>query len=415
MIRRVRRKRIPEKQKYAHQFAKVTEEAVRIAPRCQHFGHCGGCTLQDLDYADQMAAKRQVFWRLIGKLKVRWALRGIMPEVEASAEPFGYRQRMDFVFAFGKSGMRGSGFDDVVDLQECHLVGAPGWRAFSRARELAVAAGIPDYDYLAHAGQLRYAVLRCNRAGEVLLALVTRDRDHDAQLEQVAQTLLAEGLVVGVHHLINEARRDSSMGASVRHWGQEQIEERIDELRFLIGPNTFFQANPAIAERAYRHIADWLAPLKPTLGLDLYSGTGTIAAILSRSCQRVIAVENNPHNQAPAEANFAANGITNIDYRLEDVAVFLKTFTEPVDALVLNPPRGGVGAKALAPIIALGPERIAYMSCNALTLLEDCRTLGPHYQPAAIWVLDMFPQTRHFEVLICFEKRVAELDDPAGD
>jgi 23S rRNA (uracil1939-C5)-methyltransferase len=350
---------------------------------------------------------------------VRWALRGVLPEVEASPRPLGYRQRMDFVFAFGRSGMRGSSFSDVVDLEECHLIGQPAWRAFERTRVLARELDIPDYDLIEQTGQLRYAVLRCNRADQVLLNLVTRGREHDAAIAELAQRLLGEGLVVGVHHLIVSQPSDTSFGEPVAHCGQAELEERLGELRFLIGPNTFFQANPWIAERAYAHITAWLAPVQPRLGLDLYSGTGTIAALLSRSCQRVIAVENNPANHQPATDNFAANGITNVDYRLQDVKRFLADFDEPVDVLVLNPPRGGVGAAALAPIIALGPQRIAYMSCNAFTLLEDCRSLGPHYEAKAIWVLDMFPQTRHFEVLVCFEKRtgdfVIEAPEPGGE
>jgi len=407
----VPRRRISDKQRYANQFATVSARLESVEPFCRHFERCGGCNLQDLRYADQVAAKRQVFWRLIGKMKARWALRGVLPGLEASPLPTGYRQRMDFVFAFGRAGLRGSGFDDVIELEECHLVDQPGWRCFHQARAWARELAIPDYDPRQRTGQLRYASLRCNRAGEVLLSLITRDRTHDDAVAELARRVLAQGLAVGVHQLLNPGKADRSDGAPHRHWGAAEIEERLGDLRFGIAPTTFFQANPAIAERAYAHIADWLAPLRPALGLDLYSGTATIAAQLARSCRRVIAVEHDPANQAPARANLARNGIANVDYRLQDVAAFLRDFREPVDALVLNPPRGGVGPKALAPIVELAPERIAYMSCNALSFLEDAKRLATGgYRCERLWVLDMFPQTRHFEVLACFARRHA--DDP---
>lgn len=407
-LRPVRLRKISEKRKYGNQFRTVCRDLPRVTPRCRHAGRCGGCRLQDVAYADQVAAKVRVFWRLIGKCKVRWALRGVLPEAVASPEPFGYRQRMDYVFAFGAAGLRGADFADVVELEECHLVRPPGWRAFARARELARAHGVPDYDYRAHRGQLRYAVIRCNRAGEVLLSLVTRDRGHDAAIAAIAGRLLAEGLAVGVHHLCNDRRSDTSAGEPVACWGAATIAERLGAVRMRIGPGTFFQANPAVAEEAYARIADWLAPVRPRLGLDLYSGTGGIAAFLAGCCERVVAVESDPGNRDAALATFADNGIDNVDYRVAEVSAVLRSWDEPVDVLVLNPPRAGVGAAALRPVIDLAPARIAYMSCNALSLLADCRVLGPYYRPVSIAVLDMFPQTHHFEVLICWQRR-----DPA--
>ena len=184
-------------------------------------------------------------------------------------------------------------------------------------------------------------------------------------------------------------------------------------MRFELGPNSFFQANPAIAEQAYSEMRDWLQGSE--YGLDLYTGTGTIACLLSQVCRKVEAVELDPANIELAEQNIERNDITNVALHKADVSAWVADFNGDIDAMVLNPPRAGVGQAVCETVLRLAPQRLAYMSCNPLSLLRDWQVLRRHYEIASITVYDMFPQTRHFETVICCQRRSQPLEeDPAS-
>ena len=154
-------------------YDRASAEVERIAPRCQHFGLCGGCNLQDLSYEDQVAAKRAVFIDLATQQQLEQDFDLAQVAVVASEQAFGYRQRMDFVRMPEGAGLRQAGrFRSVVPLEECPLIGDVGIKALHRARDLAAGYdGLPPYDIMSHEGVLRYIVVRRNRQDQVLVSL----------------------------------------------------------------------------------------------------------------------------------------------------------------------------------------------------------------------------------------------------
>ena len=152
---------------------------------------------------------------------------------------------------------------------------------------------------------------------------------------------------------------------------------------------------------------DWIG--QRHYGLDLYTGTATIACLLSQCCDQVDAVEMDPANVALAQQNITRNDISNVTIHAADVTKWvadrLDQLVGKVDAMVLNPPRAGVGEKTCQTVLEVAPERLAYMSCNPLSLFRDWQVLHQAYEIVTITVYDMFPQTRHFETVVCFQRR----------
>ncbi len=412
-------------------------------PVCRHFGVCGGCEYQHVPYARQTAAKVAVF----RDLAARHGVDGLLPlnelPIVASPQEFGYRQRMDYVFAFGKAGLRERGSHKfVVALEECPLLGERGFAAFRRASELAQELGLESYNYLRNDGYLRYLVVRqCREStgAQVMLSLVTKSRAHEQAIETIAQALLNEGLAQSVHWLLQETISDVSFGDPLRHWGEECIVETYAGKQFRIGPNTFFQANPAVAEQAYARIAQFAAEVSAQKGggiqaVDAYSGTGVIAQLIAPGCGNVAAVENVPDNVRLARENLQHNGIANVTLYEEDAGQFLAAGSVRPELLVVNPPRTGLGPKAVAALRKVAAPYLAYMSCNPATLMEDLQGLlglsdelpaapaepfddhkparpRPPKEPGAVYratfvqLYDMFPQTRHWETLVLFQRQ----------
>ncbi|HEX5689391.1 MAG TPA: methyltransferase [Roseiflexaceae bacterium] len=416
-------------------FRRQVVEAARtgeaIEPLCPHAppkGFCGGCTFQDRSYATQIAAKHAA-------LRALWA-EDLAPEqlerigMVASPSPFAYRTRMDYVASKDRFGLRRGGkFNYIVDLDECHLIPPT---AFALARELyerAVSLGLPDYNLRSHEGFLRYLVVRRSPQDTLLFAIVTASREYAAEVEQIAEQALAHTHVVGFHWLLNESLTDISFGTPVRHWGAETLPMQVGARTLAIGPNTFFQNNVHLllpllddvktvvcsqnsdvstdashecqGERAVLTTDDRL----PTTVADLYGGVGTIALHLAEHVEHITCVESFEESARLGRQNVAANGVPNVEMVYADTLAFLRE--QPAGrfaTIVADPPRTGLGPDVCRELLRLHPERLVYVSCNALTQLEDARALAPGYRLAELRGYDMFPQTPHLEALAVFDR-----------
>lgn len=355
------------------------------APACPHFGVCGGCSLQDVAYADQVRMKQAA-------LTARF---GLPVDLVPAPDPYGYRQRMDYVFAFGRAGLRRRGRKfEVVELTACPLVPPRLFAAFRAVRDAARAAGVPDYDYRRHEGLLRYAVFRhAATTGDLLISLVA-SRD-DARLAPVIAA--ARAGAAGVALCVTDQRADVSTAPVVRQWGAETLTERFGGMTFAFGPMSFAQNNARLAARMYEHIVRQCAG--PTL--DLFTGVGTIACLAAARVPQVWGVEVVEASIALARANAAANGVRNVAFLCAPVRPYLRQACEAgldVETIVLDPPRGGTAKKIVARCEALRPARIVYVACNPAVLHTELAWFET-YRPARLTAFDLFPQTPHVEVV----------------
>jgi 23S rRNA (uracil1939-C5)-methyltransferase len=374
-------------------------------PICEHYQQCGGCDLQHFDYQDQVNTKHAVFQDMVEASRVKKAFKDIDISLMASPRQSRYRQKMDFVCAFGKSGLRGKSFDDVVELNDCHLIEEESFKVYSDALSAAREAGLKFYNFLSQEGFLRYITIRRTRTGQQLLSFLTASVEHAEIIEGIAKKFLDAGQIHSFVWQVTDGKSDSSFGTPHKTWGQELIEEEMLGYKFKLTSNTFFQANQEVAQEAYRQIRDHAASFQPETVLDLYSGTCTIGISLSGIAKKVIAVENFTPNRDMAFKNFKLNDISNIDYIDTDVAEYMLNYSGSPDYAVCNPPRTGVDERPLRALMKLKPKAISYLSCNPKTLLDDLSIMTLHYNIEQALVLDMFPQTKHFETLVQLRRK----------
>jgi len=382
-----------------------TRQTPRIAPACPHAppnDMCGGCTFQDIAYVDQIAAKSQA---LADLWQAQLPTDIPSPTVIASPDPLTYRTRMDFISSKGRFGLRRGGkFNYIIDLSTCHLIPPAAFDIAHQTWQQTQALGLPDYNLRSHEGFLRYIIVRRspdNRYMIVLLTSVPTD-EYTVAMEQVAQTTLAHPDVHSVHWLRNDGPSDVSFGTLFRHWGEALLPMRVGDNTLFIGPNTFFQNNVYLLDAL-------LGAIKTAVGnanhvADLYGGVGTIALSLATQVGQVHCVESVAESIELCHHNIAASPHTNVTAEVADVADFLRTTTRTFDTIVVDPPRVGLGADVCREILRLAPQKLIYVSCNALSQLSDAAILTEGYRLVSLQGYDMFPQTPHFETLAIFER-----------
>jgi len=402
----------------------------RTAPRCVHFGTCGGCTWQHIDYAAQLEFKRRHVADALARLGGFSGL-DVPPPIGAD-EPYYYRNKMEFSFgpmwrtqeemaAAGEDagppppalGLHIPGrFDRVLDLRECHLQSLTSARLVNFVRAWAREGAIPVYSTFTQEGYLRNLVIReARRTGERMVNLVTAD-DRPGVMQELTRNLLAEfpGVTTVVNN-ITSRRSQVAVGERERvYHGTGRITERIGERSYSISANSFFQTNTLQAERLYDTALRFAALRAADTVYDLYSGTGTIALHVSSHAARVIGIESVADAVADARRNAAENGVTNCAFLEGDLNATLAgreaPHIDPPDVVIVDPPRAGLHANVARKIAALGPRTVVYVSCNPATQARDLKIIcdSGKYVIAAVQPVDMFPHTYHVENVVGLAK-----------
>jgi 23S rRNA (uracil-5-)-methyltransferase RumA len=395
---------------------------------CTHFGSCGGCTYQNLSYEEQLKLKSSQVQDLLNAViasKDSYQFEGIYQ----SPQQFGYRNKMEFTFgdAFKDGplalGMhkRGS-FYDIVPVTECQIIDADYRKILSCVQAYFSEKNISFYHRLRHTGYLRHLLVRkAVKTGEILVDLVTATADAlpvDGSSEQdllkgMADQLLSityDGTMTGILHTRNNGVADTiaNEGTTVL-FGKDYFYEELLELRFQISPFSFFQTNSLGAEVLYEtarsYIGNALTGDADKIVFDLYSGTGTIAQLLSPVAKKVVGVEIVEEAVEAAKENANLNGLTNCEFIAGDVLKVLDTIEEKPDFIVLDPPRNGIHPKALEKIIHYGVDRMIYISCKPTSLARDLEVLQARgYAVEKACCVDMFPGTVHVETIALLHK-----------
>jgi 23S rRNA (uracil-5-)-methyltransferase RumA len=362
-----------------------------IEPLCPLFGRCGGCSLQDVDYADQLEKKRAHLSEVLD-------FRDIPVH---SAQSFGYRNRMDFVFHKDGLGLREKGaYDRFVKVEECPIA-----RPEINALLAEVSQAFSDafyFDVRRRFGAFCYAVIRTTSADSSLsLVLNQKDKKLDYWRERIAdyaQTSKARNVLVT---LIPPNRNVSISEDYSVIKGADRLREDSLGCSFLFPVQGFFQVNQAVAVKVHEYVLSLLSryDTENTTLLDLYGGVGTFGIINASLFKEVIILESYEPAVRCAEDNIAANRIANARTLLED-AKRLKTIKLPSSpTVILDPPRSGMHPKTVEHLNTMGAERIIYVSCNAKILAQDLEKLDS-YRITSAALFDMFPQTEYFETVV---------------
>lgn len=392
--------------------------AARTEPFCEHFGVCGGCQWQHVQYAAQLAAKEQM-------VREKLTLLGhfqdppVAPIIGAEATEY-YRNKLEFTFSNKRwlsteeiqadvpldrdaVGFHPPGFfDKIVDVHHCYLQADPSNAIRTALREFAKEQDLTFYDFYQHQGLLRNLVIRTASTGQVMV-VVQFGEPAAEKIEQVMGYLRQQfPQLASLQYVVNTKKNDTFYDLPVQCYaGQPYITEQLDGLQFRIGPKSFFQTNTAQAEVLYRKIKELAGLQGDELLYDLYTGVGSIAIFLAQYARHVVGLEVTPAAIADAKDNAALNGLANTTFmageveRLLDEAFLAKHGTP--DIVVTDPPRAGMHARVIQQLLKIAPQRIVYVSCNPATQARDLALLSEKYQLVTAQPVDLFPHTSHVE------------------
>lgn len=393
----------------------------RIEPRCAHFGVCGGCAFQDLDYAAQLEEKRRMLSRALSGLGLE------VPAVVPCDEPWRYRNKMDFTFGsrrwIAKSepedAPRGFAlglhprdqYRKVLSVDSCAIQDERCDAILRDARAFAEARGLSAWDLVAHRGLLRHLVLRSSRAtGEILAQLVTSEEAADLVRPYVAELLAAHPEITTLVQTISTRLAVVAAGEReiVLH-GAGSIRERLAGLWFRVSAGSFFQTNTAQAEKLVALAVEACGARAGERVLDLYCGAGTLSLPLARAGAEVTGIDVVPGAIADARLNAEANALA-ARFEVRDALEWLRTAEcGSFDAILVDPPRAGLHP-SVAPLVARAARRaIVYVSCNPRAAARDLAQLAElGWRGRVARGVDLFPHTPHVECVVRLERNGGE-------
>ncbi len=419
-----------KKNSYAE--GRITEikkpSALRVEPKCSHFGVCGGCKWEHLPYDYQLQFKQQ---------QVEDALRRIakveLPEISpiiGSERIWEYRNKMEYTFSNKKwltfdqmrsgeeftdrdaAGFHIPGsFDKVLDIECCLLQDDLGNRIRRFIRDLGKKNGWEFYDLKQQHGFLRTLMMRILDTGQVMVVMSVGEDDPE-KIKTLMDALAAEfPEITSLNYVVNLKANDTITDQEIIccEGSSPYVEEEMEGLRFRIGPKSFYQTNSRQAYRLYSAVRDLARLDGSQLVYDLYTGTGTIANFVARQAKKVVGIEYVPEAIEDAKLNSEVNGIDNTLFYAGDMkdvlnADFIAEHGVP-DVMIVDPPRAGMHADVVATILAAAPRRIVYVSCNPATQARDIAMLDTAYRVTAVQPVDMFPHTHHVENIAVLELR----------
>ena len=405
-----------------HEFSKH-----RIEPICEHFGVCGGCKWQNMNYSQQLFYKQNEVknhLQRIGKIE--------LPEFEpilGSEKQFYYRNKMEFGFSnsrwltedeIGSEADLGNrnalGFhipkmwDKILDINKCHLQEDPSNAIRNEIRDFANQNNLTFFNPRSHEGLLRTLMLRTASTGEIMVLI--QFFEDDKQNRELLLDHLYERFpqITSLQYVINQKANDTLYDTNIKLYkGRDYILEEMEGLKFSINAKSFYQTNSDQAFELYKITRDFAGLTGNEIVYDLYTGTGTIAQFVSKNAKKVIGVESVPEAIEDAKANAKRNEITNCEFFVGDMKVvfneaFIAKHGTP-DVIITDPPRDGMHKDVVEQLLKIEPQKIVYVSCNSATQARDLALMDEKYKVTKVRPVDMFPQTHHVENVVLLEKR----------
>ena len=411
---------------------------LRTKPFCQHFGTCGGCKWQQLPYEEQLKMKQQqVYDQLtrIGKVELP-VFRPILGSVKTQE----YRNKLDFgcsnrryltneEIASGKEFARDTigfhitgAFDKILPIEKCWLMDDLHNQIRNEVLDYAIQHHMSFFDLRQQVGLLRDVIIRNSNTGEWLVIFQFHydetggEQEAKGLMQHIADTFPQ---ITALMYLDNQKCNDTIGDQEILTFkGNDHIFETMEDLRFKVGPKSFYQTNTEQAYHLYSVAREFAfseyseysenSENKP-LVYDLYTGTGTIANFVARKARKVIGIEYVPEAIEDARINSEINHIDNTLFFAGDMKdiltdVFIAEHGRP-DVIITDPPRAGMHPDVVKTILRAAPQRIVYVSCNPATQARDLQELDTDYRVAEVQPVDMFPHTPHVENVVLLIKR----------
>lgn len=409
-------------------FKKLSD--IRTTPMCEHFGVCGGCKWQNLPYEEQLKAKqKQVKDQLtrIGKVE--------LPEfrpILGSVKTCHYRNKLEFGCSnkrwltreqvesgYKYDNTNGVGFhitgafDKILPIEKCWLMDDLHNDIRNAIRDYALETGMTFYDIREQRGLLRDIIIRNSNTGEWMVIMQFHyDEEGDDEracglMEHLSQKFPQ---ITSLLYLDNQKGNDTIGDQQIiTYKGNDYIYETMEDLKFKIGPKSFYQTNTEQAYILYCVAREFANLTGSEMVYDLYTGTGTIANFVAKRARKVVGIEYVPEAIEDAKVNSRVNGIDNTTFYAGDMkdilnADFIAHHGKP-DVIITDPPRAGMHPDVVKTILAAAPKRIVYVSCNPATQARDLQLMNADYEVTSVQPVDMFPHTPHVENVVLLERR----------
>ena len=408
---------------------------VRAIPFCKHFGVCGGCKWQNLPYEEQLKFKqKQVHDQLtrIGKIQLP-EFRPILGSVKTQE----YRNKLDFGCANKRYltkeqiqtlpndesqslkdvpaiGFHITGaFDKILPIEKCWLMDDLHNQIRNEVYAYATEHGLSFFDLRAQKGLLRDVIIRNSATGEWLVIFQFHYDETGGEKEALAlMQHIADKFqeISSLMYLDNQKCNDTIGDQEIVVFkGNDHIFETMEDLKFKVGPKSFYQTNTEQAYHLYSVAREFAGLTGEELVYDLYTGTGTIANFVAKKARKVIGIEYVPEAIEDAKVNSEINNIHNTLFYAGDMKdiltdEFIAEHGRP-DVIITDPPRAGMHPDVVKTILNAAPKRIVYVSCNPATQARDLQDLDAQYQVVAVQPVDMFPHTPHVENVVLLEQR----------
>ena len=412
----------------------VKESDKRVKPVCQHFGLCGGCKWQHLDYQWQLYYKqKQVKDNLDRIAKIEY------PEITpilGCEKQYYYRNKVEYSFSnrkwltdgapagtYTEEQCKGFGyhlpglFDRVIDIEHCYLQAEPSNEIRLFIKDFTMEKGLSYHNVRAHQGTMRNVIMRCNGKGEFLVIIIINEENSIVRNELIPALSEKFPQIISIMLVINPKFNDTISDLPFECLkGDPYLIETMnsprigfEDLSFRVGPVSFFQTNVYQAERLYKAAFDLADVSGNELMYDLYTGTGTIALYFSRFVKKVVGIEYVEEAIADARINAQINNIDNATFYAGDMAKVLDDAyiveNGTPDIIVTDPPRAGMADKVIEQLKKIKAKKIIYISCNPATQARDLQLLNDLYEVVAVQPVDMFPHTQHVENIASLKLR----------
>ena len=392
----------------------IKKSPSRVEPFCPVYHECGGCQLQHLAYDETLALKRELIIQAIRRyVKTKVSLDLIKPTIASNPNTH-YRNKasLPLQYKFGKNiiGMYKPNSNHLVEIKDCPIQEQDINKFYTLILNQMDKRKILAYNNTSKTGTVRFIIIRRAEATAQIQVTFILYKE-DPEIVELGKYLVEKFKeIVSVYRVINDDLKSREFFTKNTNLiaGTEAINEVLNDVVFSLKPDAFFQLNTKQADVLYNKVIE-LGQFKPTdIVIDAYSGIAPIAQYVAPHVKRVYAIESVEASIQSAKDTIIQNTHKNIDLLKGDVVEVLNKKKDiPVDVIVFDPPRTGLGEKVTAFLLKKKPKKIIYISCNPSTLAKDLDVLTQAYTIKSIEPIDMFPFTSHVETITLLSLKTA--------
>ena len=399
----------------SHAFGKIIEilkkSPNRVETDCTTYKRCGGCDLRHIKYEETLKMKQNAVQSLVNKtLKTKIEVQ----ETLGMENPYNYRNKAQYPVGIDKEGQPVIGVfanrtHEIIPIKECLIQNKKSQELAKFILNFIIENKISIYDEKTLKGLIRHIVTKIGiRTNEIMCIIVINGKTIPKEKELVSKITEKFPEVKTIVKNINMKNTNVIMGKeNINLHGDGYIKDKLGEYTFKISPHSFYQVNPIQAEKLYNLAVESAKISKNDTVFDLYCGIGTISLFIAKYAKKVIGIEIVEEAVADAKENAKINGVENAEFIAGDVEVILDKLINAdgiiPDIIMVDPPRKGLDNKSIENILKIAPKKVIYISCNPATLVRDLSKLEKKYEIDKIKPVDLFPFSKHCEVLTTLE------------